>query len=84
MPTRKSCLQGPLGLPVQATGCIHYQGGENCISRKTHLAKDHELQMGIRCLGFFEGVATSGTSPNRCLQWGCLGEYVPEPPWAPL
>ena len=27
MPTRKSCLQGPLGLPVQATGCIHYQGG---------------------------------------------------------
>ena len=27
MPTRKSCLQGPLGQPVQATGCIHYQGG---------------------------------------------------------
>ena len=26
MPTRKSCLQGPLGQPVQATGCIHYQG----------------------------------------------------------
>ena len=58
--------------------------GENGISRKTHLAKDHELRMGIRCLGFFEGVATPGTSPNPCLQWGCLGEYIPEAPWARL
>ena len=29
MPTRKSCPQGPSGLPVQATGCIHYQGSSS-------------------------------------------------------
>ena len=27
MPTRKSCLQGPLGQPIQATGCIQGWGG---------------------------------------------------------
>ncbi|TEA23207.1 hypothetical protein DBR06_SOUSAS5510013, partial [Sousa chinensis] len=27
MSTGKGCLQGPLGQPIQATGCIHYQGG---------------------------------------------------------
>ena len=34
MPTKKSCLQGSLGLPVQATGCIHYQGG--CCLQSLH------------------------------------------------
>ena len=27
MSTGKGCLQGPLGQPTQATGCIHYPGG---------------------------------------------------------
>ena len=27
MSTGKGCLQGPLGQPIQATGCIHYRGG---------------------------------------------------------
>ena len=27
MSTGKGCLQGPLGQPIQATGCMHYRGG---------------------------------------------------------
>ncbi|TEA34727.1 hypothetical protein DBR06_SOUSAS20210015, partial [Sousa chinensis] len=27
MSTGKGCLRGPLGQPIQATGCIHYRGG---------------------------------------------------------
>ena len=53
MPTRKSCLQGPLGQPVQAAGCIHYQGG--CYLQPLHTGplwgKEHSrlnwLQMNV-------------------------------------
>ena len=54
--TGKSCIQGPLGQPVQATGCIHYRGG--CCLQPLHTGpprgKEHSRLNWLQKFFFFQ------------------------------
>ena len=52
----ESCIQGPLGQPVQATGCIHYRGG--CCLQPLHTGpprgKEHSRLNWLQKYFFFQ------------------------------